>query len=69
MRELDVRARGALILCVHSDEGNRSVCVPDGGKVCRSLNLPGTHFTFRILAEDCEVSGISALFLKGENVS
>lgn len=69
LRELDVRARGALVLCGHSDEGNRSICVPDGGKVCRSLNLPGTHFIFRILAEDCEVSGISALFLKGENVS
>lgn len=69
LRELDVRARGALIICVHSDEGNRSVCVPDGGKVCRSLNLPGTHFTFRILAEDCEVNGLSALFLKGEAMS
>ncbi len=69
LRELDVRARGALVLCVHSDEGNRSVCVPDGGKVCRALNLPGTHFTFRILAEDCQVSALSALFLKGENVS
>lgn len=69
LRELDVRARGALILCVHSDDGNRSVCVPDGGKVCRSLNLPGTHFTFRILAEDCEVNRLSALFLKGEDVS
>lgn len=69
LRELDVRARGALVLCVHSDEGNRSVCVPGGGKVCRSLNLAGTHFTFRILAEDCEVSRMTALFLKGENVT
>ncbi len=68
LREVNVQGSGAMILSVRSDEGSRTVCVPGGSRVCRGINLAGTQFSFRILAEDCEVRSVRAVFLKGEGM-